>query len=331
MSKKERDEQFASHLPGILNYHYTMLSDGVRNKLLHKAIKKHVSNSTSFLDIGAGTGVWAILAAKLGAKRVVAVEVEEALIPIIYKTAQENRVAERIEIIHGKSDDVKIKGKFDVIVSELFGHSAFGEGTVRSFIDLRDRFLATGGVLIPERLKMYAAPIHLKRLGRPFPANLPLRSEFVKGLKLNYATALAFGEHEEVSFLAEPGMLIDIEFATVIEPPRLNALTARWKLKNAGRANAIAVFNHSVFTAGVFMNGFDSQSWGSTVYEFVPFEKGPGEVNFKLAMSETGGNWSVSLDRKPDSQIQNYSPVFAFARTRMAQQMTPHKKFKGKG
>jgi len=28
--------------------------------------------------------------------------------------------------------------------------------------------------------------------------------------------------------------------------------------------------------------------------------------------------------------VQNYSPVFAFARTRMAQQMTPHKKFKSK-
>ena len=127
MNKKEKDDAFAAHLPGVLNFHQTMLADGVRNKLLYKAIKQHVNTETSFLDIGAGTGVWAILAAKLGAKRVVAVEIEECLIPVIYKHAQENGVANRIEIIHANSNDVKIRGKFDVIVSELFGHDAIGE------------------------------------------------------------------------------------------------------------------------------------------------------------------------------------------------------------
>ena len=328
--KQERDEQFAAALPAILNYHHTMLSDGVRNQLLYKAIKQNVSASTDFLDIGAGTGIWAVLAAKLGAKRVVAVEIEEALIPMIYKTALENGVAERIEIIHGRSDDVRIRGKFDVIVSELFGHSAFGENTVRSFIDIRDRFLAPEGVLIPQRLKMHAAPIHLKRLGKLVPASLPLKAEFVRTLKLNYASALSFGEHEDVKFLAQPELLVDIEFATVVQPPPLGALTARWSLKNAGRANAIAVFNQSVFADEILLNGFESQSWGSMVYEFVPFEAGPGELNFKMAISETGGNWSIGLTGNPDSQMQNYSPVFAFARTRMAQQTTPHKRFKEK-
>jgi len=107
MKQKEKDDLFASHLPGILTYHQTMLADPVRNKLLYKAIRQHVKSTTSFLDIGAGTGVWAILAAKLGAKRVVAVEIEEALIPMIFKHAQENGVANKIEIIHGRSDDVR--------------------------------------------------------------------------------------------------------------------------------------------------------------------------------------------------------------------------------
>jgi len=111
-------------MPGVLQYHRLMLGDAVRNKLIAKAIKQVVNENTNFLDIGAGSGIWAILAAKLGAKRVVAVEIEESLIPFIHKHAQENGVANKIEIIHGKSDDVKIKGKFDVIVSELFGGDA---------------------------------------------------------------------------------------------------------------------------------------------------------------------------------------------------------------
>src|SRR5438445_7189271 len=117
MKKKEKDEKFAAGLPGVLIYHQLMLADGVRNKLLYEAIKQNVTSDTNFLDIGAGTGVWAILAAKLGAKRVVAVEIEECLIPIIHKHAQENGVAGKIEIIHANSNDVKIRGRFDVIVS----------------------------------------------------------------------------------------------------------------------------------------------------------------------------------------------------------------------
>jgi predicted RNA methylase len=98
MNRSERDDQFAAHLPSVLHYHQMMLADGVCNKILYKAVKQNVTPETSFLDIRAGTGVLAFLAAKLGAKRVVAVE---------------------IEIIHANSNDVKIRGRFDVIVSEL--------------------------------------------------------------------------------------------------------------------------------------------------------------------------------------------------------------------
>ena len=68
-TKKERDDHFAALIPGVLNYHALMLADGLRNQLLYKAIKQNVNAETNFLDVGAGAGVWAILAAKLGAKR----------------------------------------------------------------------------------------------------------------------------------------------------------------------------------------------------------------------------------------------------------------------
>src|SRR4051812_41163563 len=79
MPTKKQDEQFAAHLPIVVGYHTKMLSDGVRNELLYRAIKRVVDEKTHFLDVGAGSGAWAILSAKLGAKRVVAVELEEAL------------------------------------------------------------------------------------------------------------------------------------------------------------------------------------------------------------------------------------------------------------
>lgn len=326
MKQKEKDEKFAAHMPGVLEYHRLMLGDATRNQLLLQAIERSMTPETSFLDIGAGTGVWAILAAKLGAKRVVAVEIEECLIPIIYKHAQENGVADRIEIIHGKSDDVKIGGKFDVIVSELFGGDAFGPETVKSFIDIRERFLTPGGILIPQKLTMLATPVWIEQPDTP--AGLTLKTDFLRSIGLNHPQTVMRTERTRVKFLDKPREIVELDFRSITEPPSLAGLSASWHLDDISKANAIATYNRSIFLDGIEMDSIDSQSWGVGIYEFVPFEKQGGELELSLTIEPKNTNWSVSAPSNPDIRPQTYSPVFAFARVRMAQKMTPHRKFK---
>jgi predicted RNA methylase len=328
MKQQEKDEIFAAQLPGLLHYHQLMLADGVRNKLLAEAIERHVSSETNFLDIGAGTGVWAILAATLGAKRVVAVEIEEALIPVIFKHAQENGVAGKIEIIHGNIDDVKIRGKFDVIVSELFGSNALGEQTVASFVNLRNRFLAPGGVLIPQKLALLAVPARIEKSVQSIPAGLPIKSDFLKSLKLNYAQSISLEDRQKIHFLAEPKELYEIDFTSVESAPSLQNLTASWQMNDLSEVNAFAVFNYSTFTDDLKMDNYASQSWGTTVYEFQPFAEGKGEIRFDLKMDEKKSIWSVTLPATADARPKTYSPAFAVTRLRMTQQMTPHRRFK---
>jgi SAM-dependent methyltransferase len=330
MKKKERDEHFAARIPGILLYHQTMLADGVRNRLLYKAVKQHVTSNTSFLDIGAGTGVWAILAAKLGAKRVVAIEIEECLIPIIYKHAQENGVADRIEIIHANSNDVKIRGKFDVIVSELFGGDALGHETMKSFVHIRDRFLAPDGVLIPQKLSMYAVPVHYDLSINDIPGDLPLKTEYFKSVRFNYGTNLTLADREKIEFLADPKKLVEVDFRTAEEAPVLENLAVTWKLKNLKKTNAIAVFNQSTFTDGIEMDSFGSQSWAASINEFAPFGPRSGVLGFRVTYSMDKTNWSVSLPSHPEERAQNFGPVFAFPRLRMAQHTTPYRRIRGK-
>lgn len=325
LTKKQREDIFAAHVPGVLQYHQLMLCDGLRNRMLSEAIKKHVTEETNFLDIGAGTGVWAILAAKLGAKRVVAVEIEECLIPIIFRHAQENGVANKIEIIHGNSDDVKIRGKFDLIVSELFGGDAMGDATTKSFISLRNRFLAPNGILIPQKLSMLAAPIHLERSVQNVPADLPINCSFLKTLRLNYSQTLSLADREKVRFLAEPQVIVASDFRTIEAAPKITNVSVSWKVDNLSEVNAIAVFNQSTFSEDIIMNSFLSQSWGATAYEFQPFAGDKGELQFNLSMDGAKSIWSVT---ETTGKPQNYSPTFAPARIKMAQQMTPHRKFK---
>lgn len=326
---KEIDDMFAAHLPGVLAYHQTMLADGLRNKLLYKALRQTITPETRFLDIGAGTGVWAILAAKLGAKRVVAVEIEECLIPVIYKHAQENGVAGSIEIVHGRSDDVKIRGRFDVIVSELFGNTAFGEEVVKSFVDIRSRFLAPGGVLIPQKLALAAAPVHFKKSIHEVPAELPLSCNFLRSIKLNYSQAVSIADRKRIKPLAAPQKIFEIDFRDIETTPKLTDLRAAWKLADISQANAIATTIHSTFTDKIEMDSLGSQSWSTGLYEFVPFTGKAGELNFSLNMDAEKSNWTVSSSLK-DSRPQSYSPIFAFTRMRMTQKMTPHRRFKPK-
>lgn len=326
MKKREKEEHFAAHVPGVLQYHQLMLQDEVRNELLYKAIKQCVGKDTSFLDVGAGTGVWAILAAKLGAKRVVAIEIEECLIPIIYKHAQENGVADRIEIIHGSSDDMKLRGKFDVIVSELFGSDALGKRVVDSFVHLRDRFLAPGGTLIPQELVTYAVPVHLARSVDTMPAKLPISCEFMKSLKLNYPSNASLDERGRMQRLADPKPLMRMDFRTITAAH--THVSAEWKLRNISKVNAFAMFTGSVFTDKIRMSGFDSQSWGTTVYEFEPFSEKAGTIRFDLAMDEQKSIWTVSVPSNTSLKAKTQSPAFALARLRLSQKMTPYRRVK---
>lgn len=325
MKKAEKDQHFAAHVPGVLQYHQNMLSDGVRNELLYEAIKRNVNEGTSFLDIGAGTGVWAILAAKLGAERVVAVEIEECLIPIIYKHAVENGVADRIEIIHGDSNQVRLRGKFDVIVSELFGQAALGKATIDSFVNLRDRFLAPDGVLIPQALANYAVPVRTARSVAGVPAKLPLSCEYLKSLKLNFPRNVMFWEKQDLKFLAEPKLLLELDFTTIRTPPPIE-LSAEWELEGISQVNAVAIYSGSIFTDNLRMDNLNSQSWGTTVYEIEPYAVEAGTFGFDITMDEKKTIWSASVPSGGEMKPRSQSPSFAVARLRMTQQMTPHRK-----
>ena len=56
------------------SYHYEMLIDQRRVKPFEEAIRSAISSSDVVLDIGTGSGILAILAARAGAKKVYAIE-----------------------------------------------------------------------------------------------------------------------------------------------------------------------------------------------------------------------------------------------------------------
>lgn len=83
-----------------------------------RELEKYVNKDSKVFDIGCGSGILAIAAAKLGAKEVVAVDLDEVAVKVAKENVLENKVEENVSVMHGNLTDV-IKDKADVIVVNI--------------------------------------------------------------------------------------------------------------------------------------------------------------------------------------------------------------------
>src|SRR5882762_10779503 len=121
-NSNEAEARLYNHTDLLLKGHETLLSDANRNRPLYRALRKTVRKDSHVLDIGSGTGIWAVAAAMLGARKVVAVEEEPLLAGVIKDLASENGVADRVEVVQGDSRRLDLAREFDLVISETVGH-----------------------------------------------------------------------------------------------------------------------------------------------------------------------------------------------------------------
>jgi ribosomal protein L11 methyltransferase len=92
------------------------------------------------LDVGTGSGILAITAAKLGLRDVIGTDIDYTAIRCAGKNAEENKVAERIAF---STDSLgKVVGSFELVVANILPHI---------LIDLRDALIdhtAQGGRIV---------------------------------------------------------------------------------------------------------------------------------------------------------------------------------------
>jgi type I protein arginine methyltransferase len=140
-----------------------MISDSVRMGAFGEALRRTVKPGSVVIDIGTGTGICALLACRFGARRVYAIEPDDA-IEVAREIAVANGFADRIEFIQGISTDVTLGERADVIVSDIGGVLPWFQRHIPSIADARRRFLAPGGALIPQRDVAWAAVVDAREL-----------------------------------------------------------------------------------------------------------------------------------------------------------------------
>jgi protein arginine N-methyltransferase 1 len=150
-----------------IDYHRTLIADHVRNAALTAALAAViVPGRTVVADIGTGTGLLGLIAARLGARKVYMYEVA-AVGAVAAEIVRANRWAGGVcEVLGGDSRDMIDPPRADVVISETLGNYAFEEGIVATLGDAVARHLAPGGVVIPSAVTQSAAPVVTPRIHR---------------------------------------------------------------------------------------------------------------------------------------------------------------------
>lgn len=138
--------------------HAEMIYDVARVNAYAAAIQETVRSGDVVCDVGTGTGLLGMLCLQAGARHVYAID-QSPIIDVAREIAEHNGLASRMTFIHGKSYDVVLPERVDVVVSELIGHAAFEEGMTPALFDAKKRFLRLGGVIIPSSVTLHATPI----------------------------------------------------------------------------------------------------------------------------------------------------------------------------
>ncbi|XP_042903537.1 uncharacterized protein [Parasteatoda tepidariorum] len=134
--------------------HHEMLQDKVRTVSYQEAILNNpdVFKGKRVLDVGCGTSILSMFAAKAGAVHVEGVDKSEVIFQAI-DIVNENGYNDVINLFKGRVEDMPMPqgGKVDVIISEWMGYFLLFEGMLDSVIYARNKFLAPGGAMFPDR------------------------------------------------------------------------------------------------------------------------------------------------------------------------------------
>lgn len=176
---------------GIPSFHRPMLADEARNDAYARAIARAASGRM-VLDIGTGSGLLAMLAARAGARRVVACEANPALAATAREIVAANGLESVVEIVGRHSTKLEVDpdlgGPADLVITEIFGNDLVGEGALAAIADALGRLASDEAQIIPARAVVRIALASLDSAPRPRPA-------IVRGLDLSL-----FGRHSKRSF-----------------------------------------------------------------------------------------------------------------------------------
>ena len=130
---------------------YQCLIDEDKFNAFEKVLKKHINTESTVLEFGTGSGILSLLSARLGAKKVTAVEFDPYVASIAEDNIKNNKFENVITVLNGDARNAVFPNeKFDVVVMEMLATGLVDEMQVLAMNNLYEQnALSDKAVVIP--------------------------------------------------------------------------------------------------------------------------------------------------------------------------------------
>jgi type III protein arginine methyltransferase len=154
-------------------WHFAIVRDAPRNQAYEDALNRAVTPRSLVLEIGTGTGLLAMMAARAGAAHVFTCEMEPAVALAARDVIAQNGLSDRITVLAKQStrvDLAELGERADILVSETVSNDMLAEDPLPPLEDAIARLVKPGGVVIPARGRVrvalaYEARMEARRIG----------------------------------------------------------------------------------------------------------------------------------------------------------------------
>jgi protein arginine N-methyltransferase 1 len=227
-----------------------MIADSGRMNAYAKALDQTVKPGSVVADIGTGTGIFALIACRLGARRVYAIEPQDA-VQLAREIAQANGFADRIVFVQDLSTRITLPEPVDVIVSDLRGALPLYQNHVTAIMDARQRWLAPGGSLIPRQDTLWMA---LAENAKLFDNQMSAWNAAPYGLDLGpgqgpAANTLCKSRVDPEQLLTPPQVFAVLDYERISSPDV--AMVLDWSVTRAGVCHGISVWFDALLADGI--------------------------------------------------------------------------------
>jgi Flp pilus assembly protein TadD len=163
-----REGMILLYQENIQSWHYWMMNDMARNRPYQEAISRHVTQETLVLEIGTGSGLLAMMAAKAGAKQVITCESEDLIATQARQIITDNGFQSQIQVLHKLSYDLVIPDDLpepaDILITEIFGAWLPSEGAFEAISHAVTHLLKPNAKVIPSGANLYLMAIECSEL-----------------------------------------------------------------------------------------------------------------------------------------------------------------------
>jgi type II protein arginine methyltransferase len=171
----------------VPSWHFPMLRDEMRLAAYEAALRRAVTPQSRVLEIGCGTGILAMMAARAGAAAVVTCEMTPAIAKQAAEIVAQNGYADRVRVVakhsHQLDAETDLGGRADILVSEIIGSNLLGEFVLSAHEHAVRHLLRPQARVIPARGAVRVALAH--------DAHEPLDLTNIAGFDLSAFAALA--------------------------------------------------------------------------------------------------------------------------------------------